>query len=327
MALVGGTQLSVQPVDPIGEPMADAKVLSLDAGVTHQLNDVNRPQVFDLDDAGNYLLDVLVTSGSAVVYGSVLDGNASQSGTNDPTTIQPVIAGSSRITLIELGPVVGYNDFSGSASVSNLSDDDLEIQADFYLRDRPGIAQTTVMTLAPGATEGYGDIIGHLFTRSDVGALVLHAEDGAQIMATGREYSIRRDADDRIIGTAGQLIPGMTDDDMLRPGAVYHLLGLRHHETDAGLERIHIAALNPGKNDAQISLDLYDGPTGRHEGSLTVTLRGGELKQVNNVLDEVSQSQNGGVKRLQVTTDRAVFVKWFRVNASGDLVTIDPLPE
>ena len=183
------------------------------------------------------------------------------------------------------------------------------------------------MTLAAGATEGYGDIIGHLFTRSDVGALVLHAEGGAQIMATGREYSIQRAADESVTGTAGQLIPGMTDGDLLRPGTVYHLLGIRHHETDAGLERSHIATFNPGEDDAQISLDLYDGATGSHEGSMTITLRGGELRQVNNVIEEINRHQNGGVKRLQVTVDRSAFVKGFRVNASGDPVTIDQLPE
>jgi len=327
MALVDGTQISVQPVDPIGNPMSDAQVLSLDAGVSHQLNDVNRPQVFDLGDAGNYLLEVLVSSGSAVVFGSVLDGNASQPGTNDPTTIQPVIGGSSRVTLIELGPVTGYNEFSGSASISNLSDEDVEIQADFYLRDRPGIAQTTVMSRAAGATDGYGDIIGHLVTRSDVGTLVLHAEEDAQILATGREYSISRAADDRVTGTAGQLIPGMTDRDLLRTGAVYHLLGLRHRETDAGLERSHVAAFNPGEDDAQISLDLYDGATGSLEGSMAFMLRGGELRQINNVIEEINRHQNGGEKRLQVTADRSVFVKGFRVNASGDPVTIDLLPE
>ncbi len=327
MALENGTQVSVHPVDPIGNPLADAQVLSLDAGVSHQLNDVNRPQVFDLADAGNYLLEVLVSSGSAVVYGSVLDGNASESGTNDPTTVQPVVGGSSKVTLIELGPVVGYNEFSGSASVANLSDEEIEIQADFYLRDRPGVTQTTVMTLAAGATEGYGDIIGHLFTRSDVGALVLHAEGDAQIMATGREYSIQRAADESVTGTAGQLIPGMTDDELLRAGAVYHLLGLQHRETEAGLERSHIAAFNPGEDDAEISLDLYDGATGSHEGSMTYTLRGGELRQINNVIEEISRRQDGGVKRLRVTVDRSVFVKGFRVNASGDPVTIDLLPE
>ncbi len=327
MALVDGTRLEVRPVGPIGTPRAPARTMVLDRGVSSQLNDVFGAGIFDLGFATDVLLEVSVTAGSAVVYASVLDGRSDRPGTNDPTTIQPVRHGSDRVTLLEIGSVQGVNEFAGSAVISNLSPQPVTVRADLYLRGQPGLAQTTEITLAGGETAGYGDIVFHLFTRSDVGAVVFTAKDGGRIAVTGREYSIERDADSQVVGTAGQLIPGMTDEQLLRPHRRYHLLGLRQRQTDAGLERSHVAAFNPGDQTVLVQLEMFDGATGTRDGATTLTVRGGELVQANNIIEQITAQHGGGSKRLAVTVSGEVFVKAFRVNGNGDPVTIDAVVE
>jgi len=327
MALVDGTRLEVRPVGPIGTARGAVRTMELDRGVSSQLNDVFSAGAFDLGVATDVLLEVTVTSGSAVVYASVLDGRSGTHGTNDPTTILPVRRGADRVTLLEIGSAQGVNEYSGSAVISNLSPEPVTVQADLYLRGQPGIAQSTEITLAAGETAGYGDIVAHLFTRSDVGAVVFTARDGGGIAVTGREYSIERDAQDQVVGTAGQLIPGMTDDQLLRPNHRYHLLGLRQRQTAAGLERSHVAAFNPGPGNVQVSLVMYDATTGARDGNTTFTVRAGELVQVNNIIEVIKPQQGGRTKRLAVLVTGEVFLKAFRVNGNGDPVTIDALVE
>lgn len=327
MGLVDGTRVEVRPVGPIGTTRAPSRIIQLDRGVSAQLNDVFGAQVFDLGTPTDVLLEVAVTAGSAVVYGSVLDGRGATTGTNDPTTIRPVRRGAERVTLLEIGSAQGVDEFSGSATISNLSPEPVTVQADLHLRGQPGAAQSTQITLAAGETQGYGDIVQHLFTRSDVGTVVFTARDGGRIAVTGREYSVERDQQGEVVATAGQLIPGMTDDEQLQPHRRYHLLGLRQRQTDAGLERSHVAAFNPGDGDVRVELEMYDGATGARDGATTLTVRAGELIQLNNVVGNIDGEHGGGVKRLAVSVSGEVFLKAFRVNANGDPVTIDAVVE
>jgi hypothetical protein len=57
-----------------------------------------------------------------------------------------------------------------------------------------------------------------------------------------------------------------------------------------------------------------------HDTELTV--RGGELIQVNSIIAVVNPGQDGGVKRLEVTATAPVYVRAFRVNRDGDPNTI-----
>ncbi len=330
MALADGTVLSVQPEDPIGSALAGATTLALDLGESVQINDLAGSGSFSLGDAENYLLGVDVLAGRAVVYASVLDGYGEIQGTSDPTTILPVATGVQQLTLLELGPIQGYDEFSGSASISNLSHVETEVRADFYRRDTAGVEASAFVTIAAGDTIGYEDLVGALFGTTGVGTVVLSSNGGAKIMANGREFSILRDQSGEIVGTAGQLIPGMADDELLQPGVKYHVLGLRQRDLSTGVERSHVAAFNPGNGDeeiVEIELALYDGATGAYEGITRLSIDAGKLVQMNSIIEVVNPAQDGGVKRLEITVDGMVFLKAFRNNANGDPVTIDALPE
>lgn len=326
MALDDGTVLTVQPVDPIGAPLAAARTLTLGAGGSVQLNDLHSGAAgFGLGSAADYLLEVKVSAGRAVAYASVLDGTASVGGTSDPTTLLPVVGGATTVTLLELGPIQGTNEFAGSAQIANLSASAAEVSAELHLRGVPGVAATATLTIPAGDTLGYADLVGELFHTSGLGTVVLRASNGTQIMATGREYAVLRDGTGAVSGTAGQLIPGMVDDELLQVGSTYHLLGLRQRTLAAGLERSHLAAYNPGSQTATVTVALIDGATGIAEGTTTLAVRAGELVRLNNVISAIHPGQDGGSKRLAVTTDLPVFVKAFRVNPWGDPVTVDAL--
>ena len=72
---------------------------------------------------------------------------------------------------------------------------------------------------------------------------------------------------------------------------------------------------------------MFDGATGEQEGSLQLTVQGGELVQVNKVIPEVAADHGGGVKRFTVSVSGDLFRKAFRVDATGDPITIDALSE
>ena len=323
MAWADDTVIEVRPVDPADTPLGNAVLTSLDFGESFQINDI--ASSFALGEIEDYLLEATVTAGSAVVYASVLDGNSTNPGTSDPTTIRPVTTGAQMVTLLELGPVDGYDEFSGSASISNLSDTAAQLEMDFYERGIPGVAATVSLDIPTGDTVGFDDLVGELFGLTNVGTVVIRSLNSTELMATGREFSLLYDDEGEFIGTAGQLIPGMTDNDLAKPGTTYHLLGLQQIETEDGRERSHIAVFNPGEDSVELELTLYDGATGVSEGQTSLTVEAGELVQTNNIIEVINAEQDGAPKRLEFTTSGEVFVKAFRVNPTGDPVTIDAL--
>jgi len=319
---MNGTQVTVTPQDPIGSALAAGRTFDLDLGDNRQLNNIFN--VFGIGPRDNIVIAVEVNSGMALAYASILDGNIVYDGTSDPTTVLPAVAGAPQVTLLEVGPIQGFNEFSGSASVTNHSPGEAVVRAEFFVRGRPGVAAATTFTVPGGGTLGFEDIIGELFAMQGVGSLVLTTQNDTLISAVGREFALFRDGQGEVVGTAGQLIPGMLPAELLVPGAKYQLLGLREVESQNGLERSHIAAFNPGSTTVTLNVEVYDGATGRSEGETDLVIRGEELIQTNRIIDVINPSQDGGVKRLEVKASGPVYVRAFRVNRDGDPVTIPP---
>lgn len=67
----------------------------------------------------------------------------------------------------------------------------------------------------------------------------------------------------------------------------------------------------------------YD-DAGGLEGEWTRGVRSLELVHVNNIISKIDPSHDGGVKRLEVTTTGPVHARAFRVNTTGDPITIEP---
>ena len=324
MAVVDDTVVELTPEAPVGTPLAAPLRFQLDTGGNAQANDLDT--TFGLAGRGDYVLAMAVESGAAVGFVSILDGVGGGGGTSDPTTILPIRQGSDAVTLLELGPIQGLDEFSGSATVTNLGAGATTVQATYHERGAAGIRATASFELAAGETTSWADVVGDLFGLGDsVGTIVLTADDGGLLMAAGREHAIFRDDGGAITGTAGQLMAGLTGEDLLTPGTTWHFLGLRQRETDGGPERSHVAFFNPGPEPVTVTMKLFRGATGEPRGALARTVAAGELIQVNNVIDRIDPGQDGSVHRLEVTVSGPVHGKAFRVNPDGDPITIDAL--
>jgi len=323
MGVEHGTSLTLTPVDPIGEPLATGLQIALDRGESSQVN--NLDHAFSLGGRANYLVEVEVTSGAGFVYASVLDGNDG-SGTSDPTTVLPVANGSSEVTLLEVGSIKGINEFSGSASITNHSSIPARVEARFYERGVPGVPAQEVFSVEPGRTVGFGDVIDDLFgIQGVVGTLVLTPSNQTSISATAREFAVFRDQGGEVTGTAGQLIAGLDDGDLLYAGRTWHFIGLRQRAGAAGIERSHIALYNPSDEPITATLALFDGTSGEAEGSIVRAIEPRCLIQINNVIEAINGNQDGSVKRLELSATGPVHARAFRVNTTGDPITIDAL--
>jgi hypothetical protein len=328
MSLADGSVVRTTPVSPLGVELTNGTIRTLDRGRNAQIN--NFGSAYHVPSGVPYLIKVEVIAGKILAYVSVIDGTygSAGGGTGDPTTVLPPRSIGHQVTLLELGSFQGIDEFRGSAVITNYSDHEVAVMAELFVRDAPGVAAAAAVSIPAGETVGYTDITTDLFGVSNqLGTVVLTAGESDQIYATGREAAIFRNALGDIAGTAGQLIRGLSDDDLLIPGVTYHLLGLSHKQTVRGLERSHVAAFNPGDTDVEITMRMYDGTTGAYEGMITRTVRSQELIQVNSVVQLIHPRQDGEFKRIEVTTDGGVFLQGFRVNQDGDPVTVDALPE
>ncbi len=321
MAVEDDTVVIWTPVGPIGTSLAAGEEIHLAMGQATQINDVATR--FALGNRSNFMLQMTVTRGAALGYVSVLDGKGSYGGTSDPTTVLPVTP-ASRVTLLEVGAVSGVNQFSGSAIIANHSARAAQVRADFYARGSVGVTATNNFTLAAGEIRGYGDVVGDLVGQSNVvGTLVLTATNGTLISAIGREFAVYTDSHGAVTGTAGQLMPGLTDDDILSAGGSYDIIGLIERQTANGPERSHLGAFNPGSADETLTAALFSA-TNAAEGSITRTVHPGELLRINNIVSAIDPGQDGTVKRLRLTVSGPMFVLGYRVNATGDPVTLQP---
>ncbi|HSL18822.1 MAG TPA: PQQ-dependent sugar dehydrogenase [Methylomirabilota bacterium] len=326
MAVADEVLVSVRPEDPIGTALATAEERVLDAGGSVQINDV--AETFGLGAVDGYLLRVEAVGGPAAVYASVLDGvGPGYEGTNDPTTILP-LEGSDRVVLLAVGSVDGINEFAGSAILVNLSDFDAEVRADLFLRDdgATGVAATETVTVPAGGSLIFDetDVVEDLFGVTGIGTVMFTSLNDAVIGATAREYAIFRDGSGEVVGTAGQLMSGLTAGDLLMPGAEHFVLGVRETAASPEPVRSNLAAFNPGDEPVDMTVSAFTGD-GDFLAVETFTVPPRELDFWTSVLDVLQ----GGLTAdepvfLIVSVDGELFVRVSRVNEHGDPVTLTP---
>jgi hypothetical protein len=318
---VGATSLMVTPELSLGNPLAPGQRVELDDGESFQINNVYNE--FDLGPAdANALISIEVESGALIPYGSVLDGNGAYTGTNDPTTIRPVARpGSQEVYLLVLGSISGQGGsrYNGSASILNFGEQTAMVQVDFFRRGSPGVAASGVLSVPAGGVLGYSDFASDVLGVVGAVGTLRFMTDGEGIAVTGRVYSVEVDGSGAVVGTAGQLMRGLTEEDLLEPGLICHGLGLR----EGGSERSHLAFFNPATSGATVEVSLYNGADGAFEGTRSFNVPGEQLAQFNNIVQLVNPTHDGDEKRIEVTVSAPVFGQVFRVNPWNDPVTFD----
>jgi hypothetical protein len=322
MASADATEVKITPVTRMRQSLAEAVTFDLNAGENTHINNVHG--FFGIGPVADVLIEVAVQTGRAVAYATVLDGKGSYSGTSDPTTVLPIVHGSEKVTLLEIDSIEGIDEFSGSATLVNHSDWEAEVRADFFERGIPGVTRSQILTLRPGEALGYGDFVGEVFgISSTVGSVVLNSLNGGLISATGREFAIQRDqSGQQIIGTAGTQLPGLDDSDLLAPGGIWHVFGMRQMMAAGERVRSHLAVFNPGLESARITISLFNGSDGVAEGSRSWIVEGQELIHINSLMKKINSEVDGKEKRVEISVDRSVYLHVFRVNTWGDSVTL-----
>jgi hypothetical protein len=322
MATEDSTVVTMTPMTRMGEGIADAVTFDLDAGENTQINDIHR--FFGIGSVVDLMIEVAVESGRAVAYATVIDGKGANSGTSDPTSLLPIVHGSEMVTLLEIGSIRGIDEFSGSATIVNMSDHEAQVRAEFCERGIPGVSNSQSFTIGSGEAVGFGDFVGEIFGITDtVGTVVLESLNGARISASGREFAILRDTiSDEKFGTAGTQLPGLTEADLLTPGRTWHVIGMRQMMAGDERERSHLAVFNPGSQPALLTVSLFNGSDGEAEGSISWPIEGQELIQINSVMKKINSDLDGSGKRIEISVDRPVYLQVFRVNTWGDSVTL-----
>lgn len=321
-AAADGTRVQLRALGSGGVELAAPPVIELDHdGESAQVNDIDI--AWNLGGTPDVMVEVTVLAGAAFPYGSVLDGHGSVPGTSDPTTVLPVTTGAPRIVLLEMGRITGLSEFSGSASLFNHAGGPVTVNASFYQRGMPGVRASTSFQVSRRSVKSWDDVVGDLFGITGVVGAVVFETGGPRptdLSAIGREFAIYS-ANGAITGTAGQLLPGLSAADQLRPGQTFDFIGLRDRQQPLGRERSHLGALNLTDSDVTMTVRSYaDDDT--FEGAVTETVRAGEQLRINNVLSAANPSQDGGLKRIEVTADGPLYVLAYRVNANGDPVTL-----
>lgn len=322
-AAADDTRVRLTPLGDGAVQLATPHVVELDDGGSAQVNDVDR--AWGLGNTPNVMIRVEVLAGAAFPYASVLDGRGQVPGTSDPTTILPVTAGTRQLVLLEMGRIIGLDEFSGSAMVYNHNAAPASVDVSFHERGVPGVSASTTISVPGNGVLGWDDAVGDLVDRTGVvGSLVLEVAGNrpGSISAIGREFAIFS-ANGQITGTAGQLLPGLASADRLMPGETFHFIGLRDRQTPQGRERSHLGVLNLGSVDVLLSASVF-GADGAFEGMVERTVRAGEQLRVNNVLRAANPSLDDGFKRIEVTADGPLYALAYRVNATGDPVTLRP---
>ena len=320
-AVTNGTTITIRLVDAVGAPLAGAALLELDQGECVQLSDVF--SVFGVAPLNNAQIEVTVDEGSAVAYGSVLDGVGEYTGTSDPTTMLPTTSPCSQITFTELGTVTGYNSYRASASIKNHSG--TEALVDILFIDRDGALTRRSQSIPAATTVGYQDVVSDLIGLDEgVGTIQVTVGNNALISGVARSFAVY-EQDGEQIGTAGQLVLGKTENDLLQPGSTYQFLGLRHRELANGIERTHLSLFNPGEQGVRVSLKLLDGQTRDVEGSSVVSVAAGRLVRLNSVLQTLTGGADSNVKRIEAVVTGPMHATAYRVNEYGDPVSIEPV--
>jgi len=222
---------------------------------------------------GGYATFAAVDSGAHfLAYASVVDDAS-----HDPTMVTPQLLGAT-VAGVDLVipaaaalPGAGGTTWRSQLDIVNTADEDRSVTVE-VVRENGSAVASMPMTVSPGATIHFDDVIGGLFSETGKGWLRISASDSG-IHATSRTYN------DDAGGTYGQLIPAFPIVDALASGETGVLAGL---SSNAGF-RTNIGLTSVTAVDSACTLAFYD-DDGAAIGELTVDLPAHQFVQLERAL-------------------------------------------
>jgi hypothetical protein len=212
----------------------------------------------------------------------------------------PPTAGSAK-TAVSFFPSVAHAGgrngafFTTSVTLANRADVRVEVEARFHGHDRDGRApQVRAFSLAPQETRTIDDVLGTLFgAASDFGSLEIASNSGALAVSS-------RTGAAGAGGRFGQDVPAAGRDDLVREGVSRVLAGVRQ---ESGV-RTNLVLANAGEIETDVEVEL-DGPDGSALGSIRITLRPLEMRQINDVVRALGAGDGFRDGRLRLSTPTA----------------------
>jgi hypothetical protein len=180
------------------------------------------------------------------------------------------------------------------------------------------------VSLSPGESRRFEDILQTLFGFSGKAALRFHTS-GGEVVVSSRTYNLigaKHSAALPAGATFGQYIPAVTEAEAIHRGDTGLLVQLSQSADDATGFRANLALVNARSNPVTVDVEALTAD-GTSLGHLTVALKPLEYRQVNSIFREITSTAVGdGYLRVSTTTDGGAF---FALASVVDNLTGDPV--
>jgi len=248
--------------------------ISIKAGEHQQLNSILAAQNVTLDD-GRIELQVTTNTGKIMAYASVVDTRS-----NDPQLVPAVDITTIRATRYVLAGVTDFTSqftkFRSDVRIFNAGSSSVDATLTFYPETGGPIAKS--LTIGAGKIAALNSIIANFFGVTNAGgSMTIDTATESSLVATARTY------DEKVTGTVGQFIPGVTADDAIaksdRPLQILQVEQSSRFRTNVGVAEV---SGKPVTVEVTASLpDVLTSPV------ITMQLQGNQFKQLNSVLKQM----------------------------------------
>lgn len=267
----------------------------------------------DADDA--FAVVSSSTAGAAYFpYASVVDNR-----TGDPMMVEPIDS-DDRVVIAAAAHVAGLEDtdWRTDLELCNFGGSSADLQLDLLRSDQNNTTPPSVsLTLDGMACDRVEDVLDSTFAYEGSAALGIVVKSG-EVVASSRTFNTTD------VGTYGQCLPALPDDEAVAVGQEARIVQLAQSLASASGFRTNMGFVNRASTPVTVEVELRDG-SGSSLGTLAVQLQAFEHRQLNRIFRQVTPAAvNNGMAVVSTTSTGASFVAYASVvdNASGDPVYI-----
>jgi PKD repeat protein len=238
--------------------------------------------------------------------------------TSDPIFVPSTLVPQSRqyIDGVAAAPGNGTT-FRSNLAIANRGTAPANVNIKLTARGENAPSSEANVTVAPGTTRYFADVITELFNRSVVGTLLITTDPSTPVIAWARTFSDRGAA-----GTLGQFIPGFAAEDLIGTrGAI--LQGLSENPA----VRTNVGLINTSSAEAAINVKVFSG-AGTLVGERTYNVAGGGALQVGRIIRDITGADLSEGYLIVTPSIGNAFYAWasYVDNISTDQTFVRPIP-